>query len=204
MVRRLSNTPNVTFAYEISGVVDYLTSHGVRALPGRRHSTSEIRGRDWMIRPTQVSIPMQPDELGSRNLIDGRISISFDNYKATSTSSRINYNTADNEAFSDEEEIRGHKIAVNIQLSYDSNNEAEELCRNLNSYFQDTYISEEEGELPYPQKPQKEVIAAGLEDLAMEYPQLAKLSQQVYSSSAVSNYRPPTNSTMGPANYPRL
>ena len=56
--------------------------------------------------------------------------------------------------------------------------------------------------MPYPQKPQKEIIAAGLEDLAMEYPQLAKLSQQVYSSSAVSNYRPPTDSTMGPANYP--
>ncbi|CAD5182703.1 unnamed protein product [Musa acuminata subsp. malaccensis] len=36
MVGRLSNTPNVAFAYEISGVVDYLTSHGIRALPGRR------------------------------------------------------------------------------------------------------------------------------------------------------------------------
>ncbi|CAD5184269.1 unnamed protein product [Musa acuminata subsp. malaccensis] len=36
MVGRLSNTPNVAFAYEISGVVDYLTSHGIRALPSRR------------------------------------------------------------------------------------------------------------------------------------------------------------------------
>ena len=203
MEGRLSNTPNGAFAYEISGVVDYLTSHGVRALPGRRYSTTEIRGRDWMIRPTQVSIPMQPTELRSRNLIDGRISISFDNYKAASTSSRINYNAADNEAFSDEEEIRSHIIAVNIQLSDDSDNEAEELRKDLNSYFQDTYISEGEGEMPYPQKPQKEVIAVGLEEeLVMEYPQLAKLSQQVYSSSAVSNYRPPTDSTMGPANYP--
>ncbi|KAG6510112.1 hypothetical protein ZIOFF_028120 [Zingiber officinale] len=35
MVGRLSNTPNVGFAYEIQGVVDYLTSHGVKALPGR-------------------------------------------------------------------------------------------------------------------------------------------------------------------------
>lgn len=30
----LSNTPNVGFTHEVRGVVDYLTSHGVRALPG--------------------------------------------------------------------------------------------------------------------------------------------------------------------------
>ncbi|THU43274.1 hypothetical protein C4D60_Mb00t02690 [Musa balbisiana] len=125
---------------------------------------------------------MHPAELRSRNLIDGRISISFDNYKAASTSSRISYNTADNETFSDEEKIRSHIIAVNIQLSDDSDNEAEELRKNLNSYFQEIYVSEGEWEMPYPQKPQKEVIAAGLEEeLVMEYPQLAKLSQQVYS-----------------------
>ncbi|KAG6501820.1 hypothetical protein ZIOFF_041704 [Zingiber officinale] len=38
LVGRLSNTPNVGFAYEIQGVVDNLTSHGVHALPGRRYS----------------------------------------------------------------------------------------------------------------------------------------------------------------------
>ncbi|CAD5178852.1 unnamed protein product [Musa acuminata subsp. malaccensis] len=202
LVGRLSNTPNVAFAYEISGVVDYLTSHGVRALPGRRYSTAEVRGRDWMIRPTQVSIPMQPAELRSRNLIDGRILISFENYKAASTSSRIQYNNADDETFSDEEEIRSHTIVVNIQLE-DSENEAEELQENLNFYFRDVHSTEEDKELPYPRRHQKELIAAGLEEeLIMEYPQLARLSQQVYSSSAVSNYRPPTDSTMGPVNYP--
>ncbi|CAL9761128.1 unnamed protein product, partial [Musa acuminata subsp. burmannicoides] len=107
------------------------------------------------------------------------------------------------ETFSDEEEIRSHVIAVNIQLSYESENEAEELQENLNCYFQNIYTSNEEVEMPYPQKPQKELIAAGLEeDLVMEYPQLAKLSHQVYSSSAISNYRPPADSTMGPVNYP--
>ncbi|CAD5191992.1 unnamed protein product, partial [Musa acuminata subsp. malaccensis] len=154
MVGRLSNTPNVAFVYEVSGVVDYLTSHGVRALPGRRYSTTEIHGRDWVIRPTQVSIPMQPSEVRSCNLIDGRISISFDNYKAASTSSRISYNTADDETFSDEEEIRSHTIVVKIQLSDDSEGETEELRDNLNYWFQDNYVSEGGGEreLPYPQK----------------------------------------------------
>ncbi|THU58538.1 hypothetical protein C4D60_Mb03t15410 [Musa balbisiana] len=66
-----------------------------------------------------------------------------------------------------------HIIAVNIQLSDDSDNEAEELRKNLNSYFQEIYVSEGEWEMPYPQKPQKEVIAAGLEEelrLAANYP----------------------------------
>uniref|UniRef100_A0A804J5U3 Polyprotein n=1 Tax=Musa acuminata subsp. malaccensis TaxID=214687 RepID=A0A804J5U3_MUSAM len=46
MVGRLSNTPNVAFVYEVSGVVDYLTSHGVRALPGRSPSKMKIAVRE--------------------------------------------------------------------------------------------------------------------------------------------------------------
>ncbi|CAL5401530.1 unnamed protein product [Camellia sinensis] len=45
MVGRLSNTPNVGFAYEIQGVTEYLTSRGVRAIPGERVSTEELRGK---------------------------------------------------------------------------------------------------------------------------------------------------------------
>ncbi|KAG6484333.1 hypothetical protein ZIOFF_052848 [Zingiber officinale] len=62
MVGRLSNTPNVDFAYEIQGVVDYLTSHGVNALPGRRYPTTPLLGLDWVIKPTQLCILMQPME----------------------------------------------------------------------------------------------------------------------------------------------
>ncbi|KAG6477079.1 hypothetical protein ZIOFF_066331 [Zingiber officinale] len=47
IVGRLSNTPNVGFAYEVQGVVDYLTSHGVNALPGRRLSTRSLQGLNW-------------------------------------------------------------------------------------------------------------------------------------------------------------
>ncbi|KAG6495812.1 hypothetical protein ZIOFF_043640 [Zingiber officinale] len=62
MVGRLSNTPNVGFAYEVQGVVDYLISNGVRALPERRYSTTALQGLNWVIRPTQVLIPMQPSQ----------------------------------------------------------------------------------------------------------------------------------------------
>ncbi|KAG6504477.1 hypothetical protein ZIOFF_036810 [Zingiber officinale] len=79
MVGRLSNTPNVDFTYEIQGVVDYLTSHGVRSLPGRWYSTTPLLGLDWVIKPTQICIPMQPTEVNIRNLVDGQISVIEEN-----------------------------------------------------------------------------------------------------------------------------
>ncbi|KAG6528747.1 hypothetical protein ZIOFF_010932 [Zingiber officinale] len=68
MIGRLSNTPNVVFAYEVSGVVDYLTSHGVNALPGRRYSTSQLQGMNWVIKLTQINFPMQPTEIQVKKL----------------------------------------------------------------------------------------------------------------------------------------
>ncbi|KAG6536529.1 hypothetical protein ZIOFF_001587 [Zingiber officinale] len=97
MVGRLSNTPNVGFAYEVQGVVDYLTSHGVNALPGRRLSTRSLQGLNWVINPTQISIPMQPVEVNSQTMMDGRISLSFNNYTAATTPEQPKYNDKDEE-----------------------------------------------------------------------------------------------------------
>ncbi|KAG6472269.1 hypothetical protein ZIOFF_069729 [Zingiber officinale] len=44
MVGRLSNTPNIGLAYDVQGIVDFLTSHGVRALSGRRYSIAALQG----------------------------------------------------------------------------------------------------------------------------------------------------------------
>ncbi|KAG6493078.1 hypothetical protein ZIOFF_048054 [Zingiber officinale] len=107
MVGRLSNTPNVGFAYEIQGVVDYLASHGVNALPGRRYPTIPLLGLDWVIRPTQVCIPMQPMEVSNRNLIDDRISISFSNY------------TAARDGTLDEEEERELIVVLTSKIGYE-------------------------------------------------------------------------------------
>ncbi|TYH92860.1 hypothetical protein ES332_A13G213500v1 [Gossypium tomentosum] len=41
LVGRLSNTPNVAFAYEIGNVTDYLASQGVQAIAGRKYSSQE-------------------------------------------------------------------------------------------------------------------------------------------------------------------
>ncbi|KAG6490115.1 hypothetical protein ZIOFF_051398 [Zingiber officinale] len=99
MVGRLYNTPNVGFIYEVQGVVDYLTSHGVNALPGRRFSTRNLQGLNWVINPTQISIPMQPAEVNSQTMMDGQISLSFSNYTAAQPSEVPNYNNKDEEVY---------------------------------------------------------------------------------------------------------
>ncbi|KAG6510393.1 hypothetical protein ZIOFF_028403 [Zingiber officinale] len=96
-VGRLSNTPNVGFAYEVQGVVDYLTSHGVKVLPGRSFSTHRLQGLNWTINPTQITIPMQPAEVNSQTMLDGRISLSFNNYAAAQVAEPPKYNDRDEE-----------------------------------------------------------------------------------------------------------
>ncbi|KAG6495321.1 hypothetical protein ZIOFF_043115 [Zingiber officinale] len=112
LVGRLSNTPNVDFAYNVQNVVDYLASHGVRALPGRRYNTRDVQGHNWIIRQSTVSMPMQSTEINTRNLLDGSVSLQFDTYQAATSSSQIKYNVKDEEVPSDEEEITNHIIAV--------------------------------------------------------------------------------------------
>ncbi|KAG6506796.1 hypothetical protein ZIOFF_032126 [Zingiber officinale] len=97
LVGRLSNTPNVGFAYEIQGVVDYLTSHGVKALPGRSFSTSRLQGLNWTINQTQIAIPMQPAEVNNQTMMDGRISLSFSNYAVAQPAEEPKYNNNDEE-----------------------------------------------------------------------------------------------------------
>ncbi|KAG6517584.1 hypothetical protein ZIOFF_020980 [Zingiber officinale] len=115
LVGRLSNTPNVGFAYEVQNVVDYLASHGVRALPGRSYNTRDVLGQNWIIRQSTVNIPMQPTEVNTRNMLDGSVSLQFDQYQAASSSDPLKYNAKDEEIQSDEEEVARHSIAVFVE-----------------------------------------------------------------------------------------
>ncbi|KAG6513952.1 hypothetical protein ZIOFF_024289 [Zingiber officinale] len=130
LVGRLSNTPNVGFAYEVQSVVDYLASHGVRALPGRSYNTRDIAGQNWIIRQSVVNIPIQPTEVNTRNLIDGRISISFDNYQVAAITNPPTYNTRDEEVLSDEDTITNHIVAV---LTIARKEEEELLVKRISS-----------------------------------------------------------------------
>ncbi|KAG6520014.1 hypothetical protein ZIOFF_017043 [Zingiber officinale] len=133
LVGRLSNTPNVGFAYEVQNVVDYLASHGVRALPGRSYNTRDVLGHNWIIRQSTVNIPMQPTEVNTRNMLDGSVSLQFDNYQAATSAAPPKFNSRDEEIQSDEEEIQGHIIAVLIE---ERRPEEELLVRRISSLAQ--------------------------------------------------------------------
>ncbi|ATZ69486.1 ORF3 polyprotein [Cacao swollen shoot Ghana N virus] len=114
MTGRLSNTPNVAFAYQISDVTDYLASHGVKAIAGKKYDLRGLQGQQWVLRPPRANItPMQPNAVETRNLVDGSISLRFHNYEAAPTTSRPTYNEHDEEVESEEEsELREHIVAA--------------------------------------------------------------------------------------------
>ncbi|TYH61116.1 hypothetical protein ES332_D07G027800v1 [Gossypium tomentosum] len=98
LVGRLSNTPNVAFAYEIGNVTDYLASQGVQAIAGRKYSSQELQRQQWVLKPPRVErLPEAPTEVSTRNLIDGSISLRFGNYSTTTTPEVPSYNTEDEE-----------------------------------------------------------------------------------------------------------
>ncbi|ATZ69463.1 ORF3 polyprotein [Cacao swollen shoot CE virus] len=117
MTGRLSNTPNVAFAYQIEGATDYLASHGVKAIAGKKFDLQQLRNQQWVLRPPQAQImPMQPQAVETRNLVDGSISLRFRDYETQPTTSLPHYNEADEEVESeedgDESTIREHTVAV--------------------------------------------------------------------------------------------
>ncbi|KAG6489430.1 hypothetical protein ZIOFF_050699 [Zingiber officinale] len=96
-------------------VIDYLASHGVRALPGRSYNTRDVLGHNWVIRQSTVNIPMQPTEVNTRNMLDGSVSLQFDQYQVATSSSPPKFNSRDEEIQSDEEELTSHIIAVLVE-----------------------------------------------------------------------------------------
>ncbi|QBA88842.1 polyprotein [Aglaonema bacilliform virus] len=239
LVGRLSNTSNVGFAYNIQNVVDYLVSHGVRALPGQRYSTQELQGHNWILHPTTTHIPLQPQEVTSTNMLDGSIALRLSNYGPAPTAIIPH----DEEVHSDEEQI----IAVFCLDDYDDDNDEE---GNYYWYYNSPvspangYIDLPYPDLPYPQqyypteRPASPIpfqaepsnitdippppifdeypsdteavaeeytivremlptIAASVE----EYPQMKQLEELLASSSAISSYRPPEDTVMGPPTY---
>ncbi|KAK6924282.1 Zinc finger, CCHC-type [Dillenia turbinata] len=114
LVGRLSNTSNVGFQYSINANDNYLVSRGVRAIPGRRFTEEELRGNNWIIRPSRASIPMEPTTVTARNLPDGSVSLRFGGYQAATSASRPRYDANDNELQedSDSESIRTETVAV--------------------------------------------------------------------------------------------
>ncbi|XP_028098577.1 uncharacterized protein LOC114298248, partial [Camellia sinensis] len=105
LVGRLSNTPNVGFAYEIQGVTEFLTSRGVKAIPGEQVPTDVLRGRNWIIRPPARRIhPQQPTTAVSRNLPGGNFSLRFGDYVAAQRADPVHYDSNDNETMQSDDD----------------------------------------------------------------------------------------------------
>ena len=104
LIGRLSNDSFTRFNYNIQNVADHLASHGVQAIPGRSHTTAELRGRQWTIRAPEVSQVQNPQEAAIRTRTDGSISVRFKNYAPTKPYEESSKGTAGEDTLSDEEE----------------------------------------------------------------------------------------------------
>nr|QUQ60708.1 polyprotein [Cacao mild mosaic virus] len=159
LVGRLSNTSNVGFEYSISNVTDYLTSHGVRAIPGKRVSESEHLGRSWILREPEVSIIQQPTIADTRNLPNGSVSVRFGGYGAAPETSRTRFDENDNEIMDDDESQIAEE--VHVMIIDEDDEEWEELNRQMVADF-----AEEEQKHTEPIIAEEDIyLLPGMEDL---------------------------------------
>ncbi|KAJ4816125.1 polyprotein [Rhynchospora pubera] len=83
LIGRLSNTSHTNFRYNVQNVADHLASRGVRAIPGSQRTTTELRGRQWLVRPAVISQVQNPQVARIRARTDGSLSVRFAGYTTT-------------------------------------------------------------------------------------------------------------------------
>ncbi|ANN87818.1 polyprotein [Canna yellow mottle associated virus] len=212
---RLSNTPNVGFAYKIEQVAEYLRSKGVKAINATKHSGKQLHGQEWMLRPSKVIAPMQPSSMNTATRYDGQISIKFGDYEAASTSKAPTYNRHDDEideeeiiAFlSDEEEEEDPwaELTAEFEKFCPQNSSrkvvGEKEIENDEEEIIDTFLkacaSNE------PESSDDERLSLKSYNIAvMEYPELKpEINDILVNSSVTSDYRPPEVDMTGPTGY---
>ncbi|KAJ4792967.1 polyprotein [Rhynchospora pubera] len=83
LIGRLSNTSHTNFRYNVQNVADHLASRGVRAIPGSQRTTTELRGRQWLVRPAVISQAQNLQVARIRARTDGSLSVRFAGYTTT-------------------------------------------------------------------------------------------------------------------------
>ncbi|KAJ4795173.1 polyprotein [Rhynchospora pubera] len=83
LIGRLSNTSHTNFRYNVQNVADHLASRGVRAIPGSQRTTTELRGRQWLVTPAVISQAQNPQVARIRARTDGSLSVRFAGYTTT-------------------------------------------------------------------------------------------------------------------------
>lgn len=232
MVGRLSNTSNVGFQYSVTGIADYFATKGVQALKGTPFTAEEYQGELWNLKPSRLTIAMQPQDSEERELPDHSISMRFTRYAAAREPARIAFNSQDEEISEDEQ----HVLAVLTPLVQEVGAmrptlRGDQGFGSVFSLFEDEdddnddfpSFAEGGGEMDYfpfqieesdedPINLAQLVLEAEEEmlkevklttaTLDLDYPELEELQRIVGASTAMSEYSPPQDTSMNPPTYP--
>jgi len=227
LIGRLSNTSYTNFRYNVQNVADHLASRGIRAIPGQIHTTVDLRGRQWNVRPAHAPMVQNPQTARIRTRTDGSLSIKFGGYTAAAPTEDVRVGELDEEILDEEE------LALMLTCGWDEPEEPQEEDEDLAVIYQlltlqvpdetteskpiwDDSASEEEDEMgdlinPFSNRGGLETAATAETAYTaeeMEYPLLRKLFSQstktetVFSTAESSMTNIPKEPIMGPSLYP--
>ncbi|KAJ4775064.1 polyprotein [Rhynchospora pubera] len=144
LIGRLSNTSHTNFRYNVQNVADHLASRGVRAIPGSQRTTTELRGRQWLVRPAVISQVQNPQAARIRARTDGSLSVRFSGYATT---------TSEQEAIhgeNDEEELEQEFInllTIDDDWPYEDDPEFPEIYSDPEEFGEDDGTEQDDGSL---------------------------------------------------------
>ncbi|KAG6523284.1 hypothetical protein ZIOFF_013140 [Zingiber officinale] len=214
---RLSNTPNVGFAFRVEKVAEYLRSKGVKAIDATKHSAIKFQGSQWNLRPSRVILPMQPSSLLSSTNYDGSTSIQFGGYQPAALSKAPLYNKEDDET--DEEHIVGVITIIDDSLDdYPVLTTTNDLLQDYPALaaFEDSLLQSMVGEEESSEESEEEALSKILEGTTIssprsryninttldDYPELQNIERILSTGeSAISHYRPPQDEEMDIPGY---
>jgi len=105
LVARLTNTSQTAFRIHPEGILEYLASHGVKAVEGKKFSSEQFDGERWQIRdPQQASTSRIPQEAIIWEDGRGNTSLRFTHYQKREEPLPANLSKEDIETFNEEEE----------------------------------------------------------------------------------------------------
>ncbi|KAG6478863.1 hypothetical protein ZIOFF_062308 [Zingiber officinale] len=212
---RLSNTPNVGFAFRVEKVAEYLRSKGVKAIDATKYSAIKFQGSQWNLRPSRVILPMQPSSLLSSTNYDGSTSIQFGGYQPAASSKAPMYNKEDDET--DEEHIIGVITIIDDSLDDYPVLMANDLLQDYPALaaFEDSLLQSMVGE-DDEEESEDEAILKIFEETTIssprsqyninttldDYPELQNIERILSTGeSAISQYRPPQDEEMDIPGY---
>nr|AOV63232.1 polyprotein [Sugarcane bacilliform virus] len=194
---RLTNVPNVGFAYNIQKVVEYLNSKGVKAIQAQKLSTKKFQGTEWNIKPSNVVVPMQPTSMITRVNYDSSRSLRFGDYQASTSSAPPKYNDdgdSDDEIQKTVEHVNMLYILDEAEDEYPALAAEEEIFPLENMVGEEAIISQFLESLNLSDDDDEDSRSQHVMNLdEEEFPKMKEIERVLasVSESAISSFRPP-------------